>query len=71
MAKEHFLELGLEELELKLDEAKGQLREYRFSNLAGTLASSSNLRLTRKNIARLFTRINEFKLGIRKVENAK
>ena len=53
------------DLETKLSEAKAELFNLRFQSATGQLENNSRLRTVKKDIARIYTVINERKLGIR------
>ena len=53
------------DLEAKLSEAKAELFNLRFQSATGQLENNSRLRTVKKDIARIYTVINERKLGIR------
>jgi len=53
------------DLEAKLSEAKAELFNLRFQSATGQLDNNSRLRTVKKDIARIYTVINERKLGIR------
>ncbi|CAM3517391.1 50S ribosomal protein L29 [Nocardioides dubius] len=53
------------DLEAKLGEAKAELFNLRFQSATGQLENNGRLRAVKKDIARIYTVVNERKLGIR------
>ncbi|MFS3129247.1 50S ribosomal protein L29 [Nocardioides sp. Bht2] len=53
------------DLEAKLTEAKAELFNLRFQSATGQLENNGRLRTVKKDIARIYTVVNERKLGIR------
>ena len=58
-------ELTEEELTDKLREAKEELFNLRFQSATGQLESHGRLRAVRRDIARIYTVLREYELGIR------
>ncbi len=58
-------ELPLEELEIRLEDAREELSNLRFQQVLGQLDNTMRIRLVKKDIARLETVIREFELGKR------
>ncbi len=58
-------ELPLEELEIRLEDAREELSNLRFQQVLGQLDNPMRIRLVKKDIARLETVIREFELGKR------
>ena len=56
--------LGMPELQQKLADSKEELFNLRFQMVAGQLENPMRIRETRKNIARIQTRIRQIELGI-------
>ena len=52
-------ELGVEELERRVAEARRELFNLRFQHATGQLENTGQLREVRKNIARLLTVLNQ------------
>ena len=53
------------DLEAKLRDAKEELFNLRFQSATGQLDNNARLRTVKKDIARIYTVVNERKLGIR------
>ena len=53
------------DLETKLREAKEELFNLRFQSATGQLESHGRLRAVRRDIARIYTVLREYELGIR------
>ena len=58
-------ELNATDLEAKLREAKEELFNLRFQAATGQLENNARLRTVKKDIARIYTVVNERKLGIK------
>jgi len=54
-------DLKTEELETKLADAREELMKFRFQQVNGLLTDSSQMRLKRREIARMLTILNERK----------
>ncbi|WP_101525243.1 MULTISPECIES: 50S ribosomal protein L29 [Nocardioides] len=63
-------ELGAEDLETKLREAKEELFNLRFQSATGQLDNNGRLRTVKKDIARIYTVLRERELGIRTAPGA-
>ncbi|MDT0443566.1 50S ribosomal protein L29 [Streptomyces johnsoniae] len=61
-------ELNNEEIVVKLREAKEELFRLRFQAATGQLENNSRLKAVRKDIARIYTVMQERALGIETVE---
>ncbi len=59
-------EMTLDELKLRLEDAKEELANLRFQKALGQLNNPLRIRMVRREIARLKTIIHEYELGIRK-----
>lgn len=64
--KNSYKDLTLDELKAKKEELHKQLLDLRMGRVLGHLDNPLALRTTRRNIARVNTRISEYELGIRK-----
>lgn len=64
--KQTFNDLTLEELQAKREELSGKMKDLRFEMVMGHVDSPIEKRNLRRQIARLNTMINEYKIGIRK-----
>ena len=64
--KQTFNDLTLDELIAKRDELSGKAKDLRFEMVMGHLDNPMEKRNLRRQIARLNTMINEYKIGIRK-----
>ena len=58
-------ELTEEELVLRLREAKEELFNLRFQSATGQLESHGRLKAVKRDIARIYTVLREYELGIR------
>lgn len=58
-------ELSMDELSAKLRESKEELFNLRFQSATGQLENNSRLRTVKKDIARIYTVVNERELGIK------
>ncbi|GBD94972.1 50S ribosomal protein L29 [bacterium BMS3Abin05] len=58
-------ELPVEELRIRLEEAREELSNLRFQKVLGQLNNPLRIRLVKRDIARLETVIHEFELGKR------
>jgi|Deesub1362B_J571_1020462.scaffolds.fasta_scaffold01555_12 large subunit ribosomal protein L29 len=63
-------ELTLDELKMRLEEAKEELANLRIQHSLGQLNNPLRIRMVRREIARLKTVIREYELGIRKPRGA-
>ena len=68
MSIKDFEKLNKEQLESKLKDYKESLVNYRFQKVLQQLENPFSIRLTKKNIAKIKTILNEYKLGIRKAD---
>jgi len=66
MSIKDFEKLNKEQLESKLKDYKESLVNYRFQKVLQQLENPFSIRFTKKNIAKIKTILNEYKLGIRK-----
>ncbi len=57
-------DLKIEEIEIKLADKRQELMNLRFNQVSGKLTDSSQLRLIRRDIARMVTIINEGKVEV-------
>jgi large subunit ribosomal protein L29 len=57
-------DLKIEEIETKLADKRQELMNLRFNQVSGKLTDSSQLRLIRRDIARMVTIINEGKVEV-------
>ncbi len=51
--------LSTDELRNRLNDAKEELMRFRFQQSTGELTDTSRMRITRRNIAQLFTVLNQ------------
>jgi len=58
-------EFTAEELDKNLIESKEELRKLRFRSVTGTIDNPKKIKSLKKQIARILTLKNEFKLGMR------
>ncbi|MCX7677774.1 MAG: 50S ribosomal protein L29 [Spirochaetes bacterium] len=63
--KGKFDEMGIEELNRILRESKEELRKERFKAVTSKLDNPQKIKQLKRNIARILTLKNEYKLGIR------
>lgn len=63
--KGKFDEMGIEELNRILKESKEELRKERFKAVTSKLDNPQRIKQLKRNIARILTLQNEYKLGIR------
>ena len=68
MKKSEFSELSLAELNEKLREDLESLQNYRFQLSMQQLENISVIPKVKKEIAQIKTLLNEYKIGIRKIE---
>ena len=68
MKKSEFSELSLAELNEKLREDLESLQNYRFQLTMQQLENISVIPKVKKEIAQIKTLLNEYKIGIRKIE---
>tara|TARA_Y100001960_G_C14702655_1_gene842553 strand:+ start:1453 stop:1662 length:210 start_codon:yes stop_codon:yes gene_type:complete len=68
MSIKDFEKLNKEQLESKLKDYKESLVNYRFQKVLQQLENPFSIRFTKKNIAKIKTILNEYKLGIRKAD---
>ena len=68
MKKSEFSELSLAELNEKLRENLESLQNYRFQLSMQQLENISVIPKVKKEIAQIKTLLNEYKIGIRKIE---
>ncbi|MBT7989652.1 MAG: 50S ribosomal protein L29 [Anaerolineae bacterium] len=54
-------ELSIGEIETKLTDAREELMKFRFQQVTGQLTDTSQMRVIRRDIARMNTIINELK----------
>jgi large subunit ribosomal protein L29 len=54
-------ELSIGEIETKLADAREELMKFRFQQVTGQLTDTSQMRVVRRDIARMNTIINELK----------
>jgi large subunit ribosomal protein L29 len=54
-------ELSIGEIETKLTDAREELMKFRFQQVTGQLTDTSQMRVVRRDIARMNTIINELK----------
>ncbi len=54
-------ELSIGEIETKLADAREELMKFRFQQVTGQLTDTSQMRVMRRDIARMSTIINELK----------
>ena len=54
-------ELSIGEIETKLIDAREELMKFRFQQVTGQLTDTSQMRVVRRDIARMSTIINELK----------
>ncbi|MCP4139061.1 MAG: 50S ribosomal protein L29 [Chloroflexi bacterium] len=54
-------ELSIGEIEAKLADAREELMKFRFQQVTGQLTDTSQMRVMRRDIARMSTIINELK----------
>ena len=54
-------ELSIGEIETKLADAREELMKFRFQQVTGQLTDTSQMRVVRRDIARMSTIINELK----------
>ena len=66
MSIKDFEKLNKEQLESKLKDYNDSLVNYRFQKVLQQLENPFSIRFTKKNIAKIKTILNEYKLGIRK-----
>ena len=66
MSIKDFKKLNKEQLESKLKDLEESLVNYRFQKVLQQLENPFSIRFTKKNIAKIKTILNEYKLGIRK-----
>ena len=66
--KDSFNDLTLQELQKKLDDLTGELRDHRFNVVLGHVDNPLKQRTLRRQIARVNTIIHEYEIGMRKVE---
>ena len=66
MSIKDFEKLNKEQLESKLKDYKESLVNYRFQKVLQQLENPFSIWFTKKNIAKIKTILNEYKLGIRK-----
>ncbi len=64
--KQTFNDLTLDELVAKRVELSGKMRDLRFEMVMGHVENPMDKKNIRRQIARLNTMINEYKIGIRK-----
>ena len=64
--KQTFNDLTLDELLAKHVELSGKMRDLRFEMVMGHVENPMDKKNIRRQIARLNTMINEYKIGIRK-----
>ncbi len=67
MKKDGLLELPLEELKLRLQDAQLELSNLRFQQATHQIDNPLKIRTIRREIARIKTFMREFELGIRKL----
>ena len=65
-----FRELGDEDLNARLAEAKEELFNLRFQLATGQLTNNRRLRTVKRDIARIYTVVRERELGIREAVSA-
>lgn len=58
-------ELNIEELDKTLRENKEELRKERFKGVTSKIENPNKIKQLKKNIARVLTLKNEYKLGLR------
>ncbi|MFO8035981.1 MAG: 50S ribosomal protein L29 [Anaerolineales bacterium] len=61
MKPDEIRELSTEEIQARLDEAREELMNLRFQQSTGELIDTTRLPITRRNIARFMTILNERK----------
>ena len=66
MSLKEFNKLNKEQLESKLKDYEESLVNYRFQKVLQQLENPFSIKFTKKNIAKIKTLLNEYKLGIRK-----
>jgi len=66
MKKDGLLELPLEELKLRLQDAQLELSNLRFQQATHQIDNPLKIRTIRREIARIKTFMREYELGIRK-----
>lgn len=59
MKPEEIRALSIEAIRARLEDAKEELMRLRFQQATGELSDTSRLRITRRNIARLYTILAE------------
>ncbi len=59
MTPEEIRELSIDAIVARLNDAKEELMKLRFQQATGELTDYSRLRITRRNIARLYTILKE------------
>lgn len=59
MKAEEIRALSIEAIRARLEDAKEELMRLRFQQATGELSDTSRLRITRRNIARLYTILAE------------
>lgn len=59
MKPEEIRELAIEAIQAQLDDSKEELMRLRFQQATGELTDTSRMRITRREIARLNTILNE------------
>ena len=64
--KQTFNDLTLDELVAKREELSGKMKDLRFDMVMGHVENPMEKRNLRRQVARLNTMINEYKIGIRK-----
>ena len=64
-AKEKISELAQDELKGKLGDLQGELQQLRFQKVVGKVDNNQRIKVVRRDIARVKTIMNEYKLGIR------
>lgn len=62
-------ELGVEELQSKLEEARKNLFELRFRKVVGSVENKNMHRVARRNIARILTLLTEKDREVKVVQN--
>jgi large subunit ribosomal protein L29 len=69
--KDSYKELTVEELTVKREELKKQYNDARFNAIIGHVDNPLAERTLRRRLARAYTLIREFELGIRKASQKK